>query len=102
MIWLIVLIVTNVATMIYLRHVIAARNRWKYAHSHAMVMAEGYAARWREVDQREARFRQALGYYADEETWCAPGRSHSPAFRDRGERAREALEAARKILEEGK
>ncbi len=45
----------------------------------------------------------ALRYYANPQAWQSPSRGkHSDAFRDRGERAREALEAARKILEDGK
>lgn len=45
----------------------------------------------------------ALRYYANPQAWQSPERGkHSDAFRDRGERAREALEAAKKILEEGK
>lgn len=45
----------------------------------------------------------ATRYYANEQAWQSPARGkHSDAFRDRGERAREALEAALKILEEGK
>lgn len=45
----------------------------------------------------------ALRYYANQQAWQSPSRGkHSDAFRDRGERAREALEAALKIFEEGK
>ena len=45
----------------------------------------------------------ALRYYANPQAWQSPERGkHSDAFRDRGERAREALEAAKKILEDGK
>ncbi len=52
---------------------------------------EALAARLRDVEPREARFRKALGYYADDETWVALGRAHSPAFHDRGKVAKLAL-----------
>ena len=44
-----------------------------------------------DVEAREARFRQAIGYYADRAMWLASDGAHSPAFRDRGKIAREAL-----------
>ena len=53
--------------------------------------AETFADRLRDVEPREARFRQALGYYSDDETWVALGRAHSPAFHDRGKVAKLAL-----------
>lgn len=56
---------------------------------------EALAARLRDVEPREARFRKALGFYSDEESWVAPGRAHSPAFRDRGRIARDTLRASR-------
>lgn len=69
----------------------AARNleAWRAAND----SAERYAAKFREVDVREAAFRHGLGYYADKSTWVAraPGK-HSEAAKDRGKRARKALE----------
>lgn len=59
------------------------------------VRAEQFAAKFREVDKREASFRHALGFYGDEETWVAPGRSHSAAFKDRGRIARDTLRSSR-------
>lgn len=56
---------------------------------------ESAHARLRDVEPREASFRHALGFYGDEETWVAPGRSHSAAFRDRGRIARDTLRASR-------
>ena len=56
-----------------------------------MYRIEALEARLRDVEPREARFRQALGYYANELTWSAEGRQHSPAFKDRGRIARDAL-----------
>lgn len=53
--------------------------------------AETFAERLRDVEPREARFRQALGYYADEGTWLADNGGRSPAFRDRGRIASIAL-----------
>jgi hypothetical protein len=46
--------------------------------------AETFAERLRDLEPREARFRQALGYYADDATWLADNGGRSPAFRDRG------------------
>jgi hypothetical protein len=63
----------------------------------AIADLERAMARLRDVEPREARFRQALGYYSDESTWASPKvdndirKKHSPAFRDRGKLAREAL-----------
>ena len=47
--------------------------------------------RLQDVEQREARFRQALGYYADPMTWKGGDKQHSPAFKDRGRVAELAL-----------
>lgn len=53
--------------------------------------AETFAERLRDVEPREARFRQAQGYYADDATWLADNGGRSPAFRDRGRLAALAL-----------
>lgn len=58
------------------------------------VRAEQFAAKFREVDKREASFRHALGFYCDEESWASTGGKHSPAFKDRGRIARDVLRAA--------
>lgn len=52
---------------------------------------ETLAARLRDVEPREARFRKALAYYADSATWAADMGGKSPAFRDRGRVAAVAL-----------
>lgn len=54
--------------------------------------AETFAERLREVEPREARFRQALGYYANSDTWQPPAKgAKSSAFHDRGRIAELAL-----------
>ena len=54
---------------------------------------EALAARLRDVEPREARFRKALGYYAAKESYEAPeSGKHSSVFKDRGRIAREALQ----------
>ncbi len=63
--------------------------------NNALDRVEVLAARLRDVERREASFRFALGFYGDEETWAAPGRAHSPAFKDRGRIARDALRGSR-------
>ena len=62
-----------------------------HERNNALDRVEALAARLRDVEPREARFRQSLGYYADDETWVALGRAHSPAFHDRGKVAKLAL-----------
>ena len=53
---------------------------------------EFLAARLRDVEPREARFREAMGYYARPETWEPQVKgAKSPAFHDRGEHARMEL-----------
>lgn len=55
-------------------------------------LAETYAERLREVEPREARFRQALGYYADALLWEPRIKgTKSDAFHDRGRIAELAL-----------
>ena len=50
------------------------------------------AGRLFDVEAREARFRQALGFYGDADHWMGGGnRKHSPAFKDRGRAARDVL-----------
>lgn len=101
MTWLeIALIVSNVVTIAYiglrLKGAQESRKRWMDSSS------ENFRLAWHRY---HALMIQAasLNYYAAEQSWQSPSRGkHSDAFRDRGERAREALEAARKILEEGK
>lgn len=63
--------------------------------NNALDRVEVLAARLRDVEPREASFRFALGFYADEETWAAPGRAHSVGFKDRGRIARDALRGSR-------
>lgn len=63
--------------------------------NNALDRVEVLAARLRDVEPREASFRQSLGFYADEETWVAPGRASSPAFKDRGRLARDVLHGSR-------
>ena len=53
--------------------------------------AETFAERLRDVEPREAMFRNALSYYADSATWAADMGGKSPAFRDRGRVAAVAL-----------
>jgi hypothetical protein len=61
------------------------RNAW-------MRSAETHAAARREVEPREALFRQALGFYARDTHWRPMRtRRHSITFRDRGAVARAAL-----------
>lgn len=102
MTWLdITLIVLNVVTL--------AVSAWRFTGRLAELQGECDRAIVYHSDNAH-RFSQAmrangfaLRYYANEQAWQSPSRGkHSDAFRDRGERAREALEAARKILEDGK
>ncbi len=102
--WLdIALIVTNVANgamVVYfslrLHDTKASRKRW-------IDLAEKHLARACNLANALMTHASAKRYYANPQAWQSPERGkHSDAFRDRGERAREALDAARKILEEGK
>lgn len=104
MTWLdITLIATNVvngAADVYfslrLHDTKESRKRWIDA-------AENHLARACKMANALTTHASATRYYANPQAWQSPSRGkHSDAFRDRGERAREALEAARKILEDGK
>lgn len=54
--------------------------------------AETFAERLRDVEPREARFRKALGYYANSDTWQPHVKgAKSSAFHDRGSTANIAL-----------
>ncbi len=54
--------------------------------------AETFADRLRDVEPREARFRKALGYYANSDTWQPHVKgAKSSAFHDRGSTANIAL-----------
>ncbi len=83
-----------VGTAILLGKWIAAKHGRESAESlldAKTVQCEFLAARLREVEPREARFRKALSYYADSATWAADMGGKSPAFRDRGRVAAVAL-----------
>lgn len=54
-------------------------------------MLEIAHAQLRDLKPREEQLRRAIWFYCNEETWIASGRSHSPAFHDRGQIARAAL-----------
>lgn len=101
MTWLeIALIVTNVVTIAVAAWRIKARVSEIEKCDRAIVYHSDNAHRFSQA-MRTNGF--ALRYYANPQAWQSPSRGkHSDAFRDRGERAREALDAAKKILEEGK
>lgn len=54
-------------------------------------MLEIAHAQLRDLKPREEQLRRAIWFYSNEESWVASGRSHSPAFHDRGQIARAAL-----------
>ena len=101
MTWLeIALVVTNVVTLALALYRIDQMNVRRATVE--MLQAAVSHARRKEMAVR-IWIHPALRYYANPQAWQSPSRGkHSDAFRDRGERAREALEAAKKILEEGK
>ena len=104
MTWLeIALIVSNVvngAAAVYfslrLHDTKASRKRW-------IETSQKHLNRVCNLSNALMKHASATRYYANPQAWQSPSRGkHSDAFRDRGERAREALDAAKKILEEGK
>lgn len=58
-------------------------------------MLEIAHAQLRDLKPREEQLRRAIWFYSNEESWVASGRSHSPAFRDRGRIARDTLRSSR-------
>lgn len=84
-----------VGTAILLGKWIAAKHGRESAESlldAKTVQCEFLAARLLDVEPREARFRKALGYYANSDTWQPHVKgAKSSAFHDRGSTANIAL-----------